>query len=129
MVLINLCQRSNREIYQKRRQCAYTFFLVHLHYCINKEIKIRVSYHPLHQHCIIWVMNTRQNISSAVSKHVFWEFTIKVECTSAVIFLCDITKEKRKNLNYCIEEWHTSTPNDIFGDNYTSPYVFLLLDM
>ena len=37
-------------------------------------------------------------------------------------------KEKRKRLNYCIEEWHTSTLYDIFRNNYTYPTVCLLLD-
>ena len=32
----------------------------------------------------------RQNISPNVSKNVFWEFIIKVGCTSDVIFFWDI---------------------------------------
>ena len=91
-VLVDISQRRNRVRYQKIIQCAYTFFLVHLPYYIKKTIRIHVFYHPLHQHCIIWVMNMRQNISSGVNKNVFWKFRIKVGCTSAVIFLWDITK-------------------------------------
>ena len=71
-------------------------------------------------------MNMRQNISSSVCKNIFWKYIIKVGCTSAVIFLWDITK-KAKELNYCIEEWHTSTPYDIFRNQYTYPTVCLLL--
>ena len=37
-------------------------------------------------------------------------------------------KEKTKKLNYCIEEWHTSTPYYIFRNQYTYPTVCLLLD-
>ena len=38
-------------------------------------------------------------------------------------------KEKyEKILNYCIEEWHTSTPYDIFWNQYNYPTVCLLLD-
>ena len=68
----------------------------------------------------------RQNISSGVSKNIFWEFRIKVGCTADVIFLWDITNKKRKILSYCIEEWHTSTPNDIFHNQSTYPnWVFV----
>ena len=71
-------------------------FLVHLPYSINKEVIIHVFYHRWHQHFIIWVTNMHHNISSGVSKHVFWKFIIKIGCTSAVILLWDITKEKTK---------------------------------
>ena len=72
----------------------------------------------------------RHNISSGVRKKFFWEFIIKVECTSAVIFLWDMIKKKnQKRLNYRIEEWHTSTPYDIFRNKSTYPTVCLLLDM
>ena len=38
-------------------------------------------------------------------------------------------KEKNeKRLNYCIEEWHTSTPYDIFWNHSTYSTVCLLLD-
>ena len=73
-------------------------------------------------------MTMRQNISSGVSKNVFWEFRIKVGCVFAVIFLWDISKGKRKILKYRIEEWHTSTPYDIFRNQSTYPTVCLLLD-
>ena len=41
---------SNNELwkYQKRKQCAYTLFLVHLPYYINKEIRIHVFYLSLY---------------------------------------------------------------------------------
>ena len=39
-------------------------------------------------------------------------------------------KDKNKTiLNSNIEEWHTSTPYDIFRNQYTYPTVCLLLDM
>ena len=39
-------------------------------------------------------------------------------------------KEKNeKRLNYRIEEWHTSTPYDIFWNQSTYPTVCLLIDM
>ena len=60
----------------------------------SKGNQNHVLYHPWHQHCIIWVMNLRQNISSGVSKSLFLSFIIKVECNSAVIFLWDNTKKK-----------------------------------
>ena len=53
---------------------------------------------------------------------------MKVGCTSAGIFLWDITKKNEKRLNYHIDEWHTSTPYDIFRDQSTYPTVCLLLD-
>ena len=74
-------------------------------------------------------MNMRQNISSSVGKNVFWIFIIKVGYTSAVIFLWDITEKNQKRLNYRIEEWHTSTPYDLFRNWSTYPTVCLLLDM
>ena len=45
-----------------------------------------------------------------------------------MIFLWDITKKNEKSLNYRIEEWHTSTPYDIFRNQSTYPTVCLLLD-
>ena len=46
-----------------------------------------------------------------------------------MIFSWDITKKKKeKRLNYCIEEWHTSTPYDIYRNKYTYPTVCLLPD-
>ena len=91
LFLMNISKRRNRSRYQKIEQCAYTLFLVHLPYSINTEIIIHVFYHPWHQHCIIWVMNMRHNISSRVSKSIFWRFRIKFKFISAVIFLWDIT--------------------------------------
>ena len=39
-------------------------------------------------------------------------------------------REKNEKIpNYCIEEWHTSTPYDIFRNESTCPTVCLLLDM
>ena len=73
--------------------------------------------------------NMHQNISSGVGKNVFWKLIIKVVYTSVIIFLCIITEKKRKILNDCIEEWHTSTPYDIFWNQSTYPTVCLLLDM
>ena len=102
MVLVNTSQRRNRERYQKRRQYAYTLFLVHLPYYINKAIIIHVCYCPWYQHCIIWVINMHQNISSGVSKNIFWEFRIKVGCTSVVIFLWGITKKKTKKYSIIV---------------------------
>ena len=72
--------------YQKRKQCAYNFFLVHLPYYINKEIRIHEFYCLWNQNLVIWVMDMCQNISSDISKNLSWKFIIKVECTSAVIF-------------------------------------------
>ena len=77
----------------------------------------------------MWLMNMRHNISSGVSKNAFWEFRIKSECTSAVIFLWYIKKKKKKRLNYLIGECHTSTSYDIFRNHSTYPTVFLLPDM
>ena len=94
--LVNLYQIMNRERYQKRKQCAYTLFLVHLPYYINKAIRIRVFYRPWNKYCIIWVMDMCHNISSGVIKSIFCKLRIKVECNSAVIFLWDITKKKTK---------------------------------
>ena len=70
----------------------------------------------------------RPDISSGVRENVFWKFIIKVECTSAVIFLWDITEKKLKKPNYRIEEWNTSTPYDIFRNKSTYPTACLLLD-
>ena len=88
--LLNISQRRNKARYQKRKQYAYSLFVVRLPYSINKAIRIHVFYRPWHQHCIIWVMNMRQNISSGISKNLFWQFRIKFRCTSAVIFLWGI---------------------------------------
>ena len=68
--LVNLSQRRNQARYQKIKQCAYTLFLVHLPYYINKATRIHVFYCTWHHHCIIWVMDMRQNISSGVGKNV-----------------------------------------------------------
>ena len=37
--------------------------------------------------------------------------------------------KNEKRLNYCIEEWHTSTPYDIFWNQSTYPTVCLLLEI
>ena len=37
-------------------------------------------------------------------------------------------EKEEKRLNYCIEEWHTPTPYDIFSNQSTYPTVCLLLD-
>ena len=79
-----------------RKKCAYTVFLVHLPYSINKPIRMHVLYRPCHKYCIIWVMDMRQNISSGISKSLFWKFRIKVRCASDVIFFWDITEKKTK---------------------------------
>ena len=89
-----ISKKDLRKIPEKKK-CAYTLFLVHLPYSINKAIIIHVFYRPWHQHCIIWVMDMRHNISSGVSKSLFWKFRIKVELTSAVIFFCGITNKKQ----------------------------------
>ena len=102
LLRVNISQIRNREIYQKIKQCAYTLFLVHLPYFIIKAIGIHVFYCPWHQHLIIWLMNMRHNISSGVGKKIFWKFRIKVECTSAVILLWDITKEKTKKYSIIV---------------------------
>ena len=127
-VLANLFQKRNRSRYQKKRQCAYTFFLVHLPYYTNKAIIINVFYHPWHQHCIIWVMNMRQNISSGVSKILIWKFRIKVECTFSVKWFWGIKENNEQRLNYHIEEWYTSTPYYIYWNKYNYPTVCLWLD-
>ena len=81
----------------EKKQCAYKLFLVHLPYSINKAILIHVFYRPWYQHYIIWVIYMHNNISSGVSKSIFWQFRIKSKCNYDVIFLWDITKKKRKN--------------------------------
>ena len=129
MFLVNISQRSKRARYKKIKQCAYTLLLMHLHYSINKAIIINVFYHPCYQDCIISMMDICHNISSGVSKSLYWKFIIKVEYNSVVIFLRDITKKKRKILNYCIEEWHTSRPHDIFRNRSTYSTVCLLIEM
>ena len=73
-------------------------------------------------------MVMRWNISSGVIKSLFWKFRIKVECTSAVIFYWTLQIKNGKIPNYCIEEWHTFIPYDIFWNQYTYPTVCLLLD-
>ena len=45
-----------------------------------------------------------------------------------MIFLLDNTK-KEIELFYCIEEWHTSTPYDIFHNQFNYPTVCLLPDI
>ena len=72
------------------KQIASTLFLVHQPYSTNKEIIINVFYHPWHQHCIIWLMNMRQYISSSVCKNILL-LIIKGGYISAMIFLWDIT--------------------------------------
>ena len=37
-------------------------------------------------------------------------------------------EKNEKKLNFCIEEWHTSTPYDVFWNQSTYPTVCLLLD-
>ena len=74
------------------------------------------------------MINIRQNILSSVYKNIIWKYIIKAGCTSDVIFLWYITEKKRKILNYCIEEWHTSTPYNIFWNQSTSSTVYLLLE-
>ena len=39
-----------------------------------------------------------------------------------------MTNKNEKRLNYCIEEWHTYTPYDIFCYQSTYPTVCVLLD-
>ena len=97
MFLEHLSQVRNQAINQPINQSAYTLFLVHLTYSINKAIIIPVLYRPWHQHCIIWVMVMCWNTSSGVSKSLFWRFRIKDEWNSAVIFFWDTTKGKTKN--------------------------------
>ena len=62
---------------------------------IHKASKIHVLYHPWHQHCIIWEMNLRQNISSGASNCLLVLFMVKVKCNSAVILLWDNTEKKQ----------------------------------
>ena len=64
-------------------------------------------------------MNTRQNISSSVCKHTFLQD----------ILMGHHREKNEKILNHCIEEWHTSTPYDIFWNESTYPTVCLVLDM
>ena len=58
---------------------------------------------------------------------------MKIHNKGRMHFCCDIImghhKDKNeKILNYRIEEWHTSTPYDIFRNQSTYPTVCLLLD-
>ena len=101
---------------------------MHLPYSIKKSIIIHVFYLPWRQHCIIWVMDMRCNTSSGVCKSLFWKFIIKDKFNSAVILFWDTTKKNEKILNYCIEEWHTSTTYNILWDVSYYPTVCLLLD-
>ena len=126
--MVHLPQRRNQARNNPRNQSPYNFFVVHLPYYINKAIIIHVFYFPWNKHCITWVMDVCWNTSSGVSKNLLYKSRIKVRCTSAVILLWDITKRKRKRLNYRIEEWHTSTTFDIFWNQSTYPTVCLLLD-
>ena len=116
---MGIYQKRNQR-YQKKRQFACTLFLVHLPYSINKSIRINVLYHPWYQHCIIWVMSMRKNISSSVCQNLFWEYIIKVGCTSAVIFLWEITEKKRKKtkLSYLVMAF-------IYAILYTAESVYL----
>ena len=93
---MNLSQRSNQARYHKGRQWGYTFFLVQLPSSINKAIRIHVFYHPWNQNFIIYVMNMHHNISSGVSKNVFFKSIIDFGYPSAVIFLWGVTKKERK---------------------------------
>ena len=111
LFLVNISKIRNWAIYQQRNQFNYILFLLQLIYSINKAIRIHVFYYPWYQHWIIWVMNMRPNISSGVSKNILWVFRIKVRCTSAMIFLWDITKKKKKKdsiivLRNCIHPRH-----------------------
>ena len=120
-------QRSNQAINHPRNQIAYTLFLVHLPYSINKSLRIHVFYCPWYQHCIIWVTDMRWNTSSGVRKSLFGKLRIKYECNSDVIFFWNITKIK-KGINYHIEEWHTSAPYVIFRNVSYYQTVCLVLD-
>ena len=102
----------------RKEKWAYTLFLVHIPYSINKEIRIHVFYCPWHPHFIKCVMDMSQNISSGISKSLFRKFRIKVKCTSAVIFLWDITKNKKTQLSY----WGISYIHAIW---YISESVYL----
>ena len=128
LFLVNLSQRKNQARYQKRKQCAYTLFLVYLPYYINKAIIIHVFYCPWHQHCIIWVMDMRQNISSGVSKSLLWRFRIKVKCTSDVILLWDITNKKTKKYSIIVLRNGIHPRHMIFWDQSTYSTMCLLLD-
>ena len=44
------------------------------------------------------------------------------------MFSWGVTKKKEKRLKYSIEEWHTSTPYDIFRNQSTYRTVCFLLD-
>ena len=102
---------------------------MHLPYYFDKETRIHVLYHPWNQHCIIWVMDMRQNISSGVGKIILREIQNKLWMHFFHDILLGHHKEKNESwLNYCIEEWHTSTSYDIFWSHYNCPTVCLLLD-
>ena len=114
-VLVNISKKRNRARYQKKMKFAYTLFLVDLPYSINKAIRIHVFYHSWHHHFIIWVIIMLQNISSGVSKNVFWQFKIKVGCIFAVIFLWYIADKKPKKtrllywvMAYIHAKWYIS---------------------
>ena len=69
-----------------------------------------------------------QNISSGVKKSL-----LEIHNKGRMHFFRDILmgcrREKNEKItNYCIEEWHTSTPYDIFWDKSTYKTVCLLLD-
>ena len=74
-------------------------------------------------------MNMRQNISSSVSKIIFWQIHNKGRMQFCRGILVRHHREKDlKRLNYHIEEWHTSTPYYILQNHSTYPTVCLLLD-
>ena len=116
-------------IISEKRQFAYTLLLVHLPYSINKAITIHVLYHTWNQHCIIWVMNMRQNKSSSVSKNLLLEIHNKGWMHFCRDILMGHHREKNQRIpNYRIEKCHTSTRFDIFQNHSTYSNIFLLLE-
>ena len=72
-------------------------------------------------------MDMRRNISSGVSKSIFWKIHNKGQMYFCRDVLLGNHKEiNEKRLNYCIGEWHTSTPHDIFWNQSNYLIVCLL---
>ena len=74
-------------------------------------------------------MDMRQNISSGVSKSLFWQIhnNVVMHFCRDILIVHNNEKTKIKS-NYCIEEWHTSTKYNIFRNQSAYPTVCLLLD-
>ena len=92
---LDISQKRNGVRYQKKRQFAYTFLLVHLPYPINKAIRIHVLYNPWHQHCIIWLMNMRQKYIIKRKQRP----PLGIHNKGRIYFVCDILMGNQREKN------------------------------